>query len=76
MTEDEMVGWYPGLNGHEFKQALGVGDGQVGLAGYGPRGHRESDTTERMSGDVDVHHIIVHAIQRVKANRVSIKRDE
>ena len=28
MTEDEMVGWHHWLNGHEFEQALGVGDGQ------------------------------------------------
>ena len=28
MTEDEMVGWHHRLNGHEFEQALGVGDGQ------------------------------------------------
>ena len=28
MTEDKMVGWHPQLNGHEFEQALGVGDGQ------------------------------------------------
>ena len=26
-TEDEMVGWHHRLNGHEFEQALGVGDG-------------------------------------------------
>ena len=32
MTEDEMVGWHHRLNGHEFEQALGVGDGQGGLA--------------------------------------------
>ena len=25
MTEDEMVGWYHRLNGHDFEQALGVG---------------------------------------------------
>ena len=31
MTEDEMVGWYHQLDGHEFEQALGVGDGQVSL---------------------------------------------
>ena len=30
-TEDEMVGWCHGLNGHEFEQVLGVGDGQGGL---------------------------------------------
>ena len=32
MTEDEMVGWHHRLNGHEFEQAPGVGDGQGGLA--------------------------------------------
>ena len=31
-TEDEMVGWHPRLNGHEFRWTLGVGDGQGGLA--------------------------------------------
>ena len=32
MTENEMVGWHHQLNGHEFEQAPGVGDGQGGLA--------------------------------------------
>ena len=32
MTEDEMVGWHHRLDGHEFEQALGVGDGQGSLA--------------------------------------------
>ena len=32
MTEDEMVGWHHRLNGHEFEQALEVGDGQGSLA--------------------------------------------
>ena len=27
MTEDKMVGWHHRINGHEFEQALGVGDG-------------------------------------------------
>ena len=27
-TEDKMAGWHHQLNGHEFEQALGVGDGQ------------------------------------------------
>ena len=31
-TEDEMVGWHHWLNGHDFEQALGVGDGQGSLA--------------------------------------------
>ena len=31
MTEDEMVGWHQQLDGHEFEQALGVGDRQGSL---------------------------------------------
>ena len=43
--EDEMVGWYHWLNGHEFEQALGVGDGQGSLACCSPWGCKESDRT-------------------------------
>ena len=39
MTEDEMVGWHHGLNGHEFGWTLRVGDGQGG-------DRRELNTTE------------------------------
>ena len=46
MTEDEMVGWYHQLDGHEFERALGVGDGQVSLVCCSPWGRQESDTTE------------------------------
>ena len=49
MTEDEMVGWHHQLNGYEFQQALGVGDGQGSLACYSPWGHKESDTTEQLN---------------------------
>ena len=45
-TEDEMIQWHHQLNGHKFEQALGVGDGQGGLACWSPWGHKESDTTE------------------------------
>ena len=48
-TEDEMVGWYHRCNGHEFEQALGVGDGQGSLECCSPWGHKESDTTERLN---------------------------
>ena len=48
-TEDEMVGWHHQLNGHEFKQALGVGDGQGSLARYSPWGLKESDRTKRLN---------------------------
>ena len=46
MTEEEMVGWHHRLHGHEFEQALGVGDGQGSLVCCSPLGHKESDTTE------------------------------
>ena len=45
-TEDEMVGWHHQLNGHEFEQALGDGDGQGGLMCWSPWGRKQSDTTE------------------------------
>ena len=49
MTEDEMVGWYIQLNGHESEQALGVGDGQGGLACCSPWSRKELDTTEQLN---------------------------
>ena len=45
-TEDEMVGWHHWLNGHEFEQAPGVGDGQGSLVCCSAWGHKESDTTK------------------------------
>ena len=48
-TEDEIVGWHHLLDGHEFEQALGVGDGQGGLACCSPWGCKESDTTEQLN---------------------------
>ena len=39
-TEDKMVGWYHWLDGHEFEQASGVGDGQGSLVCCSPWGHR------------------------------------
>ena len=44
-----MVGWHHPLNGHEFEQASGVGDGQGSLACCSPWGHKESDMTERLN---------------------------
>ena len=49
ITEDEMVGWHHWLNGHEFEQAPGVGDGQGGLVCRSPWGREESYTTEQLS---------------------------
>ena len=44
-TQDQMVE-YHWLNGHEFEQALAVGDGQESLVCCSPWGHKESDMTE------------------------------
>ena len=49
VTEDEMVGWHYRLDGHEFEQALGVGDGQGSLAWGSPWGRKESDTAEQLN---------------------------
>ena len=43
MTEDEMAKWHHQLNGHEFKQALRVGDGQRSVA-YCSHGVAKSQT--------------------------------
>ena len=48
-TEDEMVRCHHQLDGREFGWTLGVGDGQGGLACYGPWGRKELDTTERLN---------------------------
>ena len=44
-----MVGWHHRLYGHEFEQALGVGDGQGSLAYCSSWGHKKSDRTERLN---------------------------
>ena len=46
MTEEEMVGWHPQLNGHEFEQTPGGGEGQGSRACCSPWGHKLLDTTE------------------------------
>ena len=47
MTGDEMVGWHHQLDGHEFEQSTGAGNGQGSLVCYSPWDHKESDMTER-----------------------------
>ena len=46
-----MVGWHHGLDGREFEQALGVGDGQEGLVCCSPWGCKESDTSECLNNN-------------------------
>ena len=47
VTEDEMVGWYHQLNGHDFSKFQEVVKAQEACCS--PWGHKESDTTERLN---------------------------
>ena len=44
-----MVGWHRQLDGHEFEQAPGIGDGQGNLACCSQWGRKEVDMTERLN---------------------------
>ena len=44
-----MAGWHHGLNGHDFEQAPGVGDGQGSLVCCSPWGCKESETTAQLN---------------------------
>ena len=46
MTKNKRFGWHHQLNGHEFEQAMGDGEGQGSLACCSPRGRKELDMTE------------------------------
>ena len=49
LTEDEMVEWHHWLDGREFEQALGDGEGQGNLSCCSPWGCKESDMTEQLN---------------------------
>ena len=49
MAEVEMAGWHHQLDGHEFEQAPGVGDGQGSLACCSPWVLKESGTTKQLN---------------------------
>ena len=51
MTEDEMAGWQHQLDGHEFEQAPGDGDGQGSLECCSPWGGKEPDMTEQLNNE-------------------------
>ena len=55
MAEDEMVGWHHRLDGHEFEQAPGDGEGQGSQACCSSWGRKESDTTERRNDNNNIH---------------------
>ena len=55
-----MVGWHHRLDGHEFGQTPGDGDGQGGPACCSPWGHKESDTTEQLNKNSNALNIRMH----------------
>ena len=60
-----MVEWHHRLNGQEFEQALGVGDGQGGLASCSPCVRGELDTTERLNNNIYIFfHIIFPVVTK------------
>ena len=62
-TEDEMVVWHHRLDGHEFEQALGVGNGQGSLARCSPWGCQESDMTEWLNWTGELWSLMVRGSQ-------------
>ena len=51
MTEDELVGWHHRLNGHEFEQVPGDGEGQGSLVCCSPWDCKKSDSTEQLNNN-------------------------
>ena len=49
--EDEMVGWHHELNGHEFEQTPGDGEGQGHLTCCRPWGRKEADATQGLNNN-------------------------
>ena len=54
IKEDEMIGWHHQLNGHEFEQTPGDGEGQGSLVCCSPWGHKESNRTEQLNNNKSV----------------------
>ena len=51
MTEDEMVGWHHQLNGHEFEQTQGDGEGQGSLACFSPWGDKQLNMLQQLNNN-------------------------
>ena len=56
MTKEEMVRWYHQLNGHEFEQAPGDGEGQGSVVCCSPWARKESDMTEQLKTTTTTSH--------------------
>ena len=54
-TENKMAGWHHWLNGHEFEQGPGDGEGQGSLECCSSRGRKESDMIDRLNNNNTIH---------------------
>ena len=77
MTEDKMGKWHHRLDGHEFEQALGIGDGQGSLTCCSLWDRKASDTTEQLNWTLYLHFYIkkVNAEQGSKEDMGSWIKD-
>ena len=73
MTEEEMVGWHHQLDGHEFEQPLGFGDGQGSLACCSLWGPKESDMTEQLNNTTHNLDVYITQIHTQLESRIYVK---
>ena len=64
-TKDEMVGWHHRLDGHEFEQAPGDGEGQGSLACCSPWDGEELAMAWRLNTKTRSHRLFPHSTLRV-----------
>ena len=65
---------YHRLDEHEFEQAQGVGDGQGSLANCCPWGHKELDTTERLSMKAVVFPVVMYGCESWTVKKAEHRR--
>ena len=70
--EDEMVACHHRVNGHEFEQVLGIGDGQGSLACCSPCGRKELDTTEWLTWEGGKPHKIISTTRWLETKMSSV----
>ena len=69
MTEDEIIGWHHQLNGHEFGQAPGDGEGQGSLVCCNTWGHKELDMTEWLNKNNNIYGCESWTIEKAEGQR-------
>ena len=76
-TQDEMLGWHHWLNGHEFEQTLGDGEGQGSLVCGSTSGCQESVMTEQLSNNKTKSYlsVFVQIYSSLKQNELVTRND-